>query len=315
MKTLPPLSVPTGATWRPSWARRIWQWMRKDRDELNARRFYHSEFILPFGAMATGDNAEEGVMYVRPPAAFGAWEIVGVELRVRNGTGSGTYTLDVTDGSSSLAQVSASISAADTWTSASSIGTLKVPSNTEVSFTLAGFAATALTDCAVTVYVRFDRLGGTLSETFDPPADSATKNPTTFNNAVSAYQTDIDANANATTALRIQVLSLRDLNGTNFSRTFGIPATGSTINSMGLYLLQTISDDTDFTLRNEAGTSLGTANLTGAGNASTVKNTVTLGDTQTDDPDDVADAWSLDIDVNGTSTDAFRAYAVLYWET
>ena len=58
----------------------------RDYEDQAQRRYIHSSFVMDFGQLATSDDAEEGVMYFKPPALFNDYEIESVEFQASKAT-------------------------------------------------------------------------------------------------------------------------------------------------------------------------------------------------------------------------------------
>ena len=321
MKAIPPYLFQTGEPYRRRDMAGHHEWAWNASMDSNARRWTHSSFTLPFGAFATGDDAEEGVMYVQPPAAFGAWEILAVEFMAAKATAtSRDYTLVVSDGSASDT-TTLTIAAADTLTRAASAVDMQVASNTEVSFTVSGFAAEALTASYVVVHIRHDRYQSADPESLDAflpdwqDLDDGGQVSTAFTAISNAAATG------ASSALRIQVLGWRDP-GTTFAAaedTHSIPATGSKLDSCSGYAVRAGSGSGERVtalVKDEGGSTIGTVNIDPSGASATGKSgNVDINDTQgNDDPTDASDDYTVAWSETG-SADIKRAYVVLYWET
>lgn len=322
MKAIPPYLFHTGEPYRRRDMAGHFEYAVNAAIESNRQRYTHSSFTLPFGALAASDDAEEGVMYVQPPATFGAWEIRAVEFIAAKGSATERdYTLTLTDGSTSKA-VTLTIDEANTLERATSAVDLQVASNTEVSFTVAGFATEALTACQVVVHIRYDRYQGA-----DPwNAEGFTPDWSDLDDG-GAVSTSLTAQGNASavsgtgTALRIQVLSLRDPGATFAAEedTHQIPATGSLLDSCSGYAVRAGSGSGEritALVKDEAGVTQGTVNIDPAGASATGKSgNVDINDTQgNDDPTDSSDDYTVEWSEVG-SADIKRAYVVLYWET
>lgn len=322
MKCLPPFVFYDGEPFRRRDAREHVNWMRSELEDINDRRWYHSSFVLDFGAMATGDDAEEGVMYVQPPTVFGAWEVVAAEFMVAKATAtSRDYTLTVSDGSTSKT-ITNTVAAADTLTRAASAVDLQVAANTQVSFTVSGFATEALTACKAVIHIRSDRLGGsvpTMTAGSWLTIDNASSQG--LPDAIDSFDSAVDTHNTATRGLRIQVLGWRDP-GTTFAAEedkHNIPATGSKLDSCTGYAIRDGSGSGEritATIKDEGAATIATVNIDPTGATSTASSSnVDINDTQgNDDPTDANDDYTIDWTEAGTG-DIKRAYVVLYWET
>lgn len=307
-------------TLNPSDLRRTFEYCRASLDDALRHRWVHSCFVLDYKdlAQSPADGTNEGVFKVQPPAVFGAWEIVGVELRVA--AASGTHTLVVANGGTTAETLTLTATDAAVHTLEQKTTNIKVAAAAEVTFTLTGYATVAVANAQVTVHIRSDRLGGTIPDAFTPPSiqdgsvlDGTTDIAAQFTN----WETDADLHNTSTRALRIEVYSMRNNTVSNPpARTFDLPATGSKLDSFGAYLLQS-SDDTLFRVTDTDTATNYDATVAAGADANTFASTVetTVNATQVnDDPDDTADSWTVTIDSSGATTDVKRAYIVLYWE-
>lgn len=321
MKSLAPRIFRDADTLRPSDLRATFEHWRRDLDDLERHRWTHSCFVLDFKDLdqAGPDGTNEGVFKVQPPAALGAWEIVGLEARVA--AASGDHVLTVADDGTTIDTLTVTATSATAFAAETKATSHQIAAGSEVTFTLTGYASVAVANAQVTVHIRSDRLGGSVPATLDIPTfqDGSTVDGSDLAAEIQDYKDDIDAHNTGNTALRIEVLQIRNDTGTNpVALQFAIPATGSTLHSFGAYLLQTSGGghqtlfrvtDTD-TATNYDVTVVGGGVNTFASDAET-----SVAATQAnDDPDDTADHWTATIDPAGTSTDVKRAVLVLYWQ-
>lgn len=322
MKAIPPYLFHTGEPFRRRDLVGHMEYALNETLETNSRRYVYSSFVLPFGAFATGDDAEEGAMYVQPPATFGAWEITAAEFMVAKGSAtSRDYTLVISDGSASKTLTN-TVAAADTLTRVASAVDMQISSNTEVSFTVSGFATEALTACYAVIHIRYDRM-----QAYD--IYSVEDNLPTWSEAddggiVSAAFSAISSGSGVTgtlEALRIQVLGWRDPGATFAAEEdkHSIPATGSKLDSCTGYAIRDGSGSGEritAVIKDEAASTIGTVNIDPSGASATANSgNVDINDTQgNDDPTDASDDYTVEWSEVGTG-DIKRAYVVLYWET
>lgn len=323
MKFIAPNSFDTGRAFRRSRMKEHVEAVVRDLEDVRGRRYTYSSFTLDFGQLATGDDAEEGVMYVKPPSAdLDDWEIVSAEFMAAKASAtSRDYTLVISDGSASKTLTN-TIAAADTLTRVASAVDMQVAAGTEVSFTVSGFATEQLDACKVVVHIRYDRCqdASTTALRAVAPVWRNMDNGSVMSSFFSADSTQSVLEANSYfEELRIQVLGWRNP-GLTFAAeedVHEIPSCGLRLAAYSAYVIRDGSGSGEritATLADENASTVATINIDPSGASSTASTHASLVEVQTvNDPDDPSDNYTITWTETG-SGDIKRAYVVLYWE-
>lgn len=208
MKSLPPCIFRDGDTFDPRLLEYTFENMQRELAALERVRYAHAMVPLPFGPLASGAAAERGKLFMKPSAAFGAWEIEALELSAAAVDGT-EVVLSATDGTSTVS-VTVTTTGASAFVHGSAFDLLQVTAGDEVTFAVTGNGATAV-DVSAVAHIRSDRLKGQPPSNFSRVSllDGDTWTAATIAGLFDAFRTDVDAHNTLDNALRVNMFPFR----------------------------------------------------------------------------------------------------------
>lgn len=311
MKPKIPFTFATGDTLAPTKLNDNFLQMALDLEEVLARKYFYSSFVLDWTGLTSGAPSAEHTFLIRAPFAY---EIVGVEVVLYDA--STPATLTITGAGTSFEPMVLTAAGATTEVRDTSNNVVRVPANTEVSFTMDTWAG-PMDKCYAVVHIRHDRAPATTYSRANAPRFAAGESVAAakLNTAFSDYETAVAADAAATNGMRIQVVTHRPMAVALAASDADtrIPATGRILHSYDLVNHGTVGNDVTITVLDEAAATVSTTTVAGAGTGGAKTQGVSVNQEQANtDPTTVADDWKLRFSRIGASS-IDLAYTVMYW--
>jgi hypothetical protein len=268
------------------------------------RRYTYCSVVIPLDGLANTDTEAERTIKLIRPASDYPIDVVGCELSVYAATGA-TWTATCTDENSRTVTLSATTAGATTEAYDSSNAPLQ-SSASDLTFVLAGSAASTLTRACLVLHLRADRHqqdGGTLT-TYTPGLVSAASST-----AGSVLDTELTNAQAAVTSDETNVLDMRcvclmanDLaSAIDFNLPSGAGMTGAAMTATAVGAAARSVEVTDKT---------NTLTLNTTGTSNLITGTGTLVSTN-DDPTDTTD--DLVVTITPTGGTISRVFVFLWW--